>query len=120
MSNNRGYGTSGIVASGACRSRIRFEEAVETSNAVGDTSIGWSEVATVWASISPRSGQEDQRSQQVQSGQKWDVECRWHTGLAVVSTKHRIVWGDKVLAINSIVSNPGFNRTLSLACEEGR
>jgi len=45
-------------SAGKLRHRVRIDKPVQTRNAAGAASIGWEEVATVWAAIEPLSAKE--------------------------------------------------------------
>ena len=75
----------------------------------------WKVVASVWAQVTPLSGREFWRSQQVQSDITHEVVIRYRPD---VRHNQRIRYGDRTLNIESVIDTEEAGVELRLMCKE--
>ncbi|MBI1261399.1 MAG: phage head closure protein [Rhizobiales bacterium] len=102
---------------GAMRARVTLQAATRESDGAGGSNLGWSDVATLWAAVTPRKGQERLIGERPEARQTWEVVMRWRND---VTSAHRLLWQSRVLTIESVVDPDGRKRWLRIEAEEGR
>lgn len=103
------------MKAGQLRHLVTIERPIESLSDYGETVVNWDEFATVNASVSPLTANETFRAQQVQFGVTHKVAMRYLPGL---DSTMRIVFGNRVLHIVSIINADGRNIQLELLCRE--
>lgn len=78
---------------------VRVEAPTETGGQLGEPRDGWAFFANAWAAIDALSGEELVRAQAIESRAALRVQMWCLPGL---TTKHRIVWGTRVLHISAV------------------
>lgn len=106
------------MAAGKLRERVTLQAETQTPDGAGGYSLGWSDVATVWASVKPMRGKESLESMQVRDVQPYEVMIRYNSAVTV-TPKHRLSWNGKLLNIRSVVNRDMRDKYLMLHCEEG-
>jgi SPP1 family predicted phage head-tail adaptor len=95
--------------------RVTIQAITQTTDGQGGFTESWDDVASVWASIDPMSDYEKFQAQQLQTNTTHKLKMRYYPGL---TTKHRLLFGDRIFNIKGI-TNPGEeNRFLDLRCIE--
>lgn len=103
-----------MIRPGEMRERVTIQEPARSTNAVGESTLAWSDVATVWASVNGVSAKEmlDYGQEQVSVTHK--LRLRYYSGL---TQQHRFRWRGKTLHIVSLLEYG--NRSEHVAvCEE--
>jgi SPP1 family predicted phage head-tail adaptor len=103
------------MRAGNLRHRITVQSPVSTTNAHGGVDFTWATLATVWASLSPESGKEQQDGKQQVAQTTYKVTMRYLTGL---TTQCRIVFGTQVLNISSALDVDKRHKEWDLVCIE--
>ena len=103
-----------MIRAGQLRHSVAIQSATESRDSY-DVDFAWATVATVRASISPLSGTESIVADQEQATATHKVVMRYWSGL---TTSHRLLWGSRVLEIQSIVDVDERNRRIELLCKE--
>lgn len=87
--------------SGRLRNRVTIQSQSTTQDAVGQETISWTTVSTVWAQINPLSG----RDYYNQSGEHADIthEIMMRHGVTV-RPGDRIVYGSRNFDVNSVLT----------------
>lgn len=80
-----------------------------------DKTVSWTTRAEVWANVLPLSGSEAMTAAQLTAGLTTGVTIRHRTD---VSAKDRILFGSRVLQIESYEDPDGKKRFLRLLCSE--
>lgn len=105
------------VRAGQLRERVTIQEQVAHRSSSGAEVIAWSDMATVWASVEPVSGNErwiaglDQRLAE----RTVRIRLRYRTG---VTEKMRVVFGERVFDIQQVIHPWTRRRELYLICRE--
>lgn len=103
-----------MIRPGELRERVTIQTATSASNALGETTLSWTDVTTVWASVNGVSA-----SEALQYGQQ-SVTVTHRVRMRYVSTltsQNRLIWRNKVLNIISLLEYD--NRSEHVAtCEE--
>ena len=81
----------------------------------GGKSVFWADLAIVWAAIKPVSNAERFYAQQIEVSTTHEIFIRYRTD---VKNNMRILHGEAVYDITSIVDVDGRRRFLKLMCEE--
>lgn len=102
---------------GMRRARVTLQVATQTADGAGGANRTWSNVATLWAQVTPRKGGERLLGERKEARQQWRVVMRWR---ADVTGDHRLIWQSRVLTIENVVDPDGRKRWLTIEAEEGR
>jgi len=87
---------------------------VETANDFGEPVKHWKEVCKVWAGIEPLKGSEKFSAMEVQSEVDSRIVMRWSKGTDQITTKERIVYGNKIYDIKDVLNLDERDRELHL------
>lgn len=102
---------------GKMRHRITFQRQSsdkDTLGGYGNDDADWTDVATVWAQISPISGKEF-FSETRENTVSHKIYCRYRSG---ISPKMRIKFKDRIFRIISVINWEERNEGLTIMCEE--
>lgn len=102
---------------GKLRHRIIIQEPVETKGTMAGTSKEWNDFHICWADVRELSGRELLRDDQVVSGVVARCFIRYK---ANIDASMRVVHGDKVYQIESVINKDGKNAMLELLLYEYR
>jgi SPP1 family predicted phage head-tail adaptor len=89
-------------------------EALSPDGGGGHTST-WSDVATVWAEVAPRAGDEAFAAGRIEARTRLRLRLRFRDGVAAGM---RIVLDGRILNVRAVLDD-GRRRWLELDCEEG-
>ena len=103
-----------MIRPGEMRERVTVQAPTRTKNAVGESTLSWSDVTTVWASVNGVSAKEALQDGQQQVTLTHRVRFRYITGL---TQQHRLLWRDRVLHIVSLLEYANRSEHVAL-CEE--
>ena len=81
------------------RSQITFQSVTTSKDAYGGVTETWTDYATRYAEIRPMGGREYYQAQQVASDNKWGFKVRYDSLTKNITSKHRIVYGSKIMDI---------------------
>lgn len=95
--------------------RVTIQARAEVTDAMGQATITWQDVATVWAQCQAVRGREFFAAAQVQQEQTIKVRMRYR---ADVSTMHRLLWEGRAHDITGVVP-VGRKDMLELMCLQG-
>lgn len=87
---------------GLLRERVTVQQAVETTNALGETIHTWEEFATVWASVDGVTSREALYAGQARVAITHKVRLRWLPGL---NHHMRFLWQNRILEIVSLLEH---------------
>jgi SPP1 family predicted phage head-tail adaptor len=95
---------------------VTIQQMVAAQDSYGSPTDQWEDVATVWASVEPLKGRELIAAQAVQAEIAGRIRLRYRPD---VTTAHRVVFGNLIFNILSVI-NPAYrNRELELMTSEG-
>ncbi len=106
----------GRVLPGRMRQRIRIEQPVLTPDGLGGNTRDWQVIATVWASIRTRSGDERMAAGQLASQVTHRITLRYRED---ITPDMRIVFGTRIFAIRALLRDEYKKRSLEILAEEG-
>src|SRR5574341_254423 len=98
---------------GDLRQRITLESPTLTGDAMGSSMMVWADEGTVWAAVWPISAQEQIQSAGTAMVATHRVQMRYRSDLLPT---WRVKFGERYLAIVSLVNRNELNRTLDLIC----
>lgn len=104
------------MTAGQLRERVTIQQAVETPDGGGGSSIDWQDVATVWAEVRPLSGRERLQAQQLESAVNYRIRIRFRSD---ITAGMRLVWRDQVMNIRAVYNEDQKRAYLTLDCESG-
>jgi SPP1 family predicted phage head-tail adaptor len=105
------------MRAGRLRHLVDIQRATESADSYGSTALTWASIAKRTAGIEPVSSKEQLANDQIIGRQLVKVMLRYEQHLLLTSAD-RIVWGSRILNIQSVI-NPGErNRSLELLCVE--
>jgi SPP1 family predicted phage head-tail adaptor len=88
------------------RERVAIQTPVEARSPTGETTLSWTALATVWASVDGLSTRDILQAQQANLVATHRIRIRYRAG---VNHTHRIVWRGRTMEIASVVEKD--NRT---------
>jgi SPP1 family predicted phage head-tail adaptor len=97
------------------RHRITFEKEVKTSDGHKGFTVTWQPVAVAWASIEPLSGREYFFAHQITTEVTHRIRIRYREDL---NTKMRIILGERVFSIESMIDIEECRCFMELLCKE--
>lgn len=100
---------------GRKRNLVSIQRVTETKNSYGEGVETWSVYANAWASITPISGREYYQAQAAQAEATHKVVVNYISG---VVPKMRVLFGSRILRIESVLNDGERNRELVLMCVE--
>lgn len=104
---------------GSLRHLVTLQSPTKTFDTDGGYTEAWAPLSPsqVWASIKPATARDLERAVAgtVQAAASHLVAMRYHSG---VTTKTRIIWGTRILAVQGVQNVDERNAELVLACEE--
>lgn len=100
---------------GSLRHRVTIQQRAATQDGFGEPSDTWTDIATVWANVQPLRGEERFTAQQMQAAIDHKVTMRYR---APLSAQNRLMFGARILDIESVVNIDERNRTLEVFCKE--
>ena len=80
--------------------RITFVDKIENEDYIGGATVSYSALINMWASVLPFDSNQALEYGQVTTAQGYNIECR-NLKTFNITTKHGILFGDKILAIHS-------------------
>jgi SPP1 family predicted phage head-tail adaptor len=104
------------MRAGLLDKRVTLQQQTTTRNSLGEAVVGWTDVATVWASIEPLQGREMWAQMQVQSEITARIRIRYRPG---VVASMRVVYGTRIFTISSVIDANERHAELQLMCSEG-
>lgn len=105
-----------MLYAGDLRHSIRLQALQESVDSGGGHARVWTDIGRTHAHITPVSGGEWLRSEQVQSHMTHRVTLRWLPGL---TSKMRLLFGDRVFNVRMVRNLDERRRWIELMCEEG-
>ncbi len=103
------------MRAGALRHYVALQNATETQGASGMASKSWTTFASVYARVSPVSGQERKLGPQTIAANTHEVEIRYNSS---VIPQTRILFGSRYLYVKEIINADERNIYQRLLCEE--
>ncbi len=103
------------MESGKLRHVVAIQASTPSRDAAGKTSQSWSTAASVRAAFISHTGREFVQAQQIQAEMTHMVRIRHYSGL---TTKHRLLFGSRVLGILSIDHRFERGREMIIQCKE--
>ena len=100
---------------GKLRHRIIFQQTVKVDDTYKGHEVTWANFVTVWADVEPLTGREYFFSQQVKAEVTHRVKIRYRDDITV---KMRILFGTRVLGVESIFDIKERHKTLEIFCRE--
>lgn len=106
------------MRSGKLTQLITFERRSKLQDDFHHGDEKWSAVASCWAAVQPKRGNEPIVADQVNEQGTHKVTVRHSRLVEDISTAWRITWGGRVLQILSVANIDARNRWLELECRE--
>ncbi len=106
------------MRAGKLRDRVVIQAnvaAADQADQYGEVVPQWSNVATVWAKVEEVGGRENWQADQVRPDRTITVTMRYYAGL---TSKHRLLFGSRILNVGSVVNPDGKRREHLLSCTE--
>ena len=103
------------TAIGSLRHRVAIEQPIRVAAGGGAAEIEWQPVATVFASITPKSGGETLAGDKLGGETTHVVRFRWRQG---IDSTMRLSHAGRTFAIRSVIDEGERRRWLVCACQE--
>ena len=100
---------------GKLRHRIKIQEYTAGRDSFGSEEPIWTDVVTVWASVTPGSGKEHFASAQVNAEVSTKISMRYRSG---ITPKMRVAFGTRIFEIVSVLNYEERGIELNLMCKE--
>lgn len=101
---------------GRMRHRITLQQEARTADTGGGATLGWDDVATLWAEITPVSGSEVRQADQLVGSITHRIHVRY---MGTITTAMRFMMGTRVFNIRSIKNMDERGRMMDILAEEG-
>ena len=98
---------------------IILQSPTGSRDAIGERVTTWTNVATVWAEISPLSVRDLLAAGQVQSEVTHRVRVRYESTIAAIDSSWRVLYGARVFVITGVRNINESDREFELLCSEG-
>ena len=102
------------MQAGRLNRRCQLQSPSQSVDELGQPIPGWTDVATVWASIRHLSGVESIKADAAVSTVKASIRIRWRTGL---NAGMRVVHGAQVYSIEAVLPDAGGREFVDLVAE---
>lgn len=99
--------------------RVKLQSPTGSRDALGERVTTWTDVATVNARVRPLSGKELMVAGQQQSAVSHVVEIRHSSEVSAINGTWRVLFGTRVMVVESVVNPEESNEKLMLYCVEG-
>lgn len=96
-----------MIKAGVMKERVLIQAPSESSNSLGETTIGWEDAGEVWASVDGLSSREILQAMQANVIASHKIRIRF---FPEITPHHRVVWRGKNLEVASVVERN--NRTV--------
>jgi SPP1 family predicted phage head-tail adaptor len=103
------------MQAGRLRHRVTLQSYSESLSALGEPLKTWTDLATVWADVSPERGKEAIAAMQINASVMHRVRIRYREGL---TPKMRVVFGTRTLQVEAVLNVDERDRELLLVCVE--
>ena len=103
------------MRAGKLRQRLVIQAATETKNDFGEPIKTWADWATVWGAVEPLRGRELWAAREKQARLDTRIRIRYREG---VTPKMRVVFGDHIYEIDSVIDEEMRHANLQLMCWE--
>ncbi len=100
---------------GQLRHRVDLRQKTENRDSSGQANAEYSTYATVWAKITPVSGRETEHADQISAETSHKVLIRYNSK---VGKDQRVIFGTRILEIESVINPNERNEKLLLFCKE--
>lgn len=101
---------------GAMRKRLVLQSRSESVDGGGGVAVSWSDIASVWAQVTPVSGAETVQAMHLTGTRRHRVRLRYRDD---VDSERRFVFKGRVLNIRSVRDIDERGRWLDCVCDEG-
>ena len=102
---------------GEMNRRIKLQSKVETGDGYGGKTVEWVDRASVWAKVEPLSGREYFEAHQTQADVTHRVTTRYRGD---IDETMRIVYGEKILEIESVLDVESAHQRLVIMAREAK
>jgi len=103
------------VNAGVLKNLVSLERYTTIKSDCGEVIKGWSELITLWCSISPITGKEYFDNKQMQGEISHKIKCRYYDDITI---KDRIVFKTRIFKIVSILNINERDVSLEIMCKE--
>jgi SPP1 family predicted phage head-tail adaptor len=103
---------------GDLRKQVSVQAEQRTPDGAGGYALAWTTLATVWADISPASGNEIYVAGHLEGHVTHKVTMRWRGDLAI-ATDMRLLYNARVFNIRAVMNKDESNQWATLLVEEG-
>ena len=104
-----------MVRAGRLKHRVSIQTQSTTLDSYGEATGSWTTDDTVWAAVEPVNGSEKDIGEGMASVVSHRVILRYFSGL---TSKSRLLFGSRVLGIESIINHEERNEYMKLLCKE--
>lgn len=101
---------------GILNRQVRLQRRLDTQNVLGEKVSGWTDVATVWASVRQKSGLETIRSEMEMSIVTASIRIRYRTD---VNAMMRVLDGTDVYDVQAVIYDKVKKEYIDLVCQIG-
>ena len=102
---------------GELRQRITFQQPVKADDGYGGHVVSWANLVAVWAKVEPISGREFFYAHQISVEVTHRVKVRY---LITINESMRIMYGGRILEIESIIDMDERHKFLEIFCKESK
>ena len=108
-----------MIDIGMMQHRVVLQKPGGLRDSVAERDTTWTNVATVYAAVEPVTGREQWIAAQMQQSTTHKVTLHYNPLYAMVDASWRVLFGKRVLVIDSVRNRDEANIELELICTEG-
>ena len=107
------------MRAGTLRHRVTLQSPAGSRDSVGERTTTWTDVATVWASVSPLTARELIAAGQPMGEVSHRVRMRHAAVIAALDSSWRVKFGERCLVVQGVRNIDERGREFELLCSEG-
>lgn len=111
---------AGGIEAGAMRQRVTLKRPTVVTDAFGQSTRTWTDVATVWAQVVNNGGGTSLTASRTQITYNHTIRLRPSTTLAGIDATWRVEYKGRLMEISSLAEQFNLNALLELECAEER
>ena len=106
------------MIAGTLRHRVTIQRATQSQNSTGEPIETWATYVTRYAAVLPLVGREYFTAQQLQAETTHKILLRGDSSTTAITPKDQILFGTRILRIESVINKNENGAEITLMCKE--
>jgi SPP1 family predicted phage head-tail adaptor len=111
------------MRAGRLKNRVSLQSYTETQTNTGFPTKTWATVATVWAAVEAKKGNESEEASELVGTLPATIIIRYSSDVSAVNDTYRVLFGTRIFSIESVIlptDRSGSNAYIEMSCVEGK